>query len=103
MQFSVAKATLHSQMSVCLSVHYFVIKTHNIYSCRTKRDKGTTKHVSPENYSMEMDEYEKHLSSYIAVVPIVYKEVQNARGKCFYLNAKDKLSTLEPQIQGSTF
>ena len=52
---------------------------------------------------MEMDEYEKQLSSYIAVVPIVYKEVQNARGKCFYLIAKDKLSTLEPQIQGTTF
>ena len=51
---------------------------------------------------MEMDKYEKHLSSYIAVVPIVYKEVQNARGKCFYLNAKDKLE-LEPQIQGKTF
>ena len=33
-------------------------------------------------------------------VPILFREVQNARGQCFYLNAKDKLSTLEPQVQG---
>ena len=33
-------------------------------------------------------------------VPILFRKVQNARGQCFYLNAKDKLSTLEPQVQG---
>ena len=68
--------------------------------------KGNTKHISPENYPREMKEYEEKTSKVpqgslaFIDIPIIYKEIKNARGQCFYLNAKDKLATLEPQLLG---
>ena len=62
-----------------------------------------TKHVTPENYPQEIEEYEKLRSlpqSRFVDVPIYFREVKNPRGQCFYLNAKNMLSTLEQQIQG---
>ena len=59
-----------------------------------------TKHVKPENYSLEMEKYEKLNQSRYVSIPIVFREVKNPRGQCFYLSAKNMLSTLEQQIQG---
>ena len=59
--------------------------------------------MASENFSKEMENYETLASesqSKFIPVPIVFREVKNARGKCFYLNAKNMLSTLEQQIQG---
>ena len=63
-----------------------------------------TKHVNTKNYSKEIEEYEKLISlskERLIDVPIIFKEVKDSRGKCFYLNAKNMASTLEQQLQGN--